>query len=121
MSKTSPSYIDSHVGHKLKMLRLKMGKSLNDIGDLLGVSFQQIQKYEKGTNKISSSNIYILSDTTEDPEFGERVFLRKLDTNTNTLTKYILPAGVSPFPSFESFTLNDSGIFHFISSSHSEV
>ena len=62
MSKTSPSHIDSHVGHKLKMLRLKMGRSLNEVGELLGVSFQQIQKYEKGANKISSSNLYILAD-----------------------------------------------------------
>lgn len=62
MSKTSPSHIDSHVGYKLKMLRLKMGRSLNEVGELLGVSFQQIQKYEKGTNKISSSNLYVLAD-----------------------------------------------------------
>lgn len=62
MSKTSPSNIDSYVGHRLKMLRLKMGRSLNEVGELLGVSFQQVQKYEKGTNKISSSNLYILAD-----------------------------------------------------------
>ncbi len=62
MSKTSPSHIDSHVGYKLKMLRLKMGRSLNEVGELLGVSFQQIQKYEKGANRISSSNLYILAD-----------------------------------------------------------
>ncbi|MBP9792044.1 MAG: helix-turn-helix transcriptional regulator [Rickettsiales bacterium] len=62
MSKTSPSNIDNHIGYKLKMLRLKKGRSLSDIGNILGVSFQQIQKYEKGANKISSSNLFLLAD-----------------------------------------------------------
>lgn len=69
----------------------------------------------------SSDNIYILSNSQLDPESNERVFLRKLDTNTNTLTKYILPAGVSPFPGPIHFTMNDSGIFHFISTSNSDI
>lgn len=67
MSKTSPSKIDSYIGHKLKLLRLKKNKSLGDIGMLLGVSFQQVQKYEKGTNKISSSNLYTLAEQLNTP------------------------------------------------------
>lgn len=62
MTKTSPGDIDSHIGYKLKILRLKKGKSLSDLGDVLGVSFQQIQKYEKGANKISSSSLFLLAD-----------------------------------------------------------
>jgi transcriptional regulator with XRE-family HTH domain len=62
MTKTSPGDIDSHIGYKLKILRLKKGKSLSDLGDVLVVSFQQIQKYEKGANKISSSSLFLLAD-----------------------------------------------------------
>ena len=61
MTKTSPSDIDVHIGRKLKLRRIKLGKSLQDTGDILDVSFQQIQKYEKGLNKISSSNLFLLS------------------------------------------------------------
>ncbi len=61
MVKTSPSIIDGYIGHKIKLKRAKSGKSLQDFGDILGVSFQQIQKYEKGQNKISSSNLYLLA------------------------------------------------------------
>ena len=61
MNKTSPSTIDVHIGHQLKLRRAKLGKSLQELGDVLKVSFQQIQKYEKGQNKISSSNLYLLS------------------------------------------------------------
>lgn len=61
MSKTSPSNIDVHIGRKLKIDRIKAGKSLQEIANVLDVSFQQIQKYEKGMNKVSSSNLYLLA------------------------------------------------------------
>ena len=61
MTKTTPSYIDYYIGRKLKMLRLKQGKNLHDIAKILDVSFQQIQKYEKGTNKLSSSKLYTMT------------------------------------------------------------
>ena len=61
MRKTFYNIIDSSIGNKLKILRLKRGKSLNEIGNILGVSFQQVQKYEKGTNKISVSNLCLLA------------------------------------------------------------
>jgi len=62
MSKTSPSQIDLHIGKNIKLTRIKSGRSLQDLADILNVSFQQIQKYEKGQNKISSGNLFLISE-----------------------------------------------------------
>ncbi len=54
----SPSnIIDVYVGARLRMRRMMLGMSQGKLGQLLGVTFQQIQKYEKGTNRISASRL----------------------------------------------------------------
>ncbi len=53
--------IDLHVGKKLKFRRTMIGMSQEDLGKAVGVTFQQIQKYEKGLNRIGSSRIYEIS------------------------------------------------------------
>ena len=63
MTKTSPSSIDIHIGQNLKLKRVKAGKSLQELANVLNVSFQQIQKYERGQNKISSSNLFLLASS----------------------------------------------------------
>ena len=50
--------IDVYVGTRLKIRRNELGLSQNEIGRLTGVTFQQIQKYEKGSNRIGSSRLY---------------------------------------------------------------
>jgi transcriptional regulator with XRE-family HTH domain len=81
MNKTSPSTIDTYIGQRLKFRRAQQGKNLQELGDLLKVSFQQIQKYESGQNKISSSNLYLLSKylKTDVSHFFEGI-----DKNTDT-------------------------------------
>jgi transcriptional regulator with XRE-family HTH domain len=49
--------IDVYVGARLRMRRMMLGMSQGKLGQLLGVTFQQIQKYEKGTNRISASRL----------------------------------------------------------------
>lgn len=49
-----------HVGRRVREVRLRAGKSQEELGELLGVTFQQIQKYEKGANKISLENLWRL-------------------------------------------------------------
>ena len=51
-------YIDCYIGNKVKLRRLVAGLSQDDVGKVLGVSIQQIQKYEKGINRISCANLY---------------------------------------------------------------
>ena len=53
--------IDKYVGLKLKMRRSFLGISQHKLGEITGVTFQQIQKYEKGTNRIGSSRLYEFS------------------------------------------------------------
>lgn len=65
MTKTSPNSIDLQIGRNLKLKRIKAGKSLQELGAILDVSFQQIQKYERGQNKISSSSLFILANSLE--------------------------------------------------------
>lgn len=50
--------IDTYVGHKLRQVRTSAGMSQTDLANELGITFQQIQKYEKGTNRISVSRLY---------------------------------------------------------------
>ncbi len=53
--------IDKYVGLKLKMRRSFLGISQHKLGEVTGITFQQIQKYEKGTNRIGSSRLYEFS------------------------------------------------------------
>lgn len=53
--------IDQYVGLKLKLRRSFLGISQNKIGEMTGVTFQQVQKYEKGLNRIGSSRLYQFS------------------------------------------------------------
>jgi transcriptional regulator with XRE-family HTH domain len=50
--------VDFHVGSRVRSLRIQMKMSQTDLADSLGITFQQIQKYEKGTNRISSSRLH---------------------------------------------------------------
>jgi transcriptional regulator with XRE-family HTH domain len=49
--------VDVYVGARLRMRRVMLGMSQSKLGELLGVTFQQIQKYEKGVNRISASRL----------------------------------------------------------------
>jgi|688.fasta_scaffold793384_2 transcriptional regulator with XRE-family HTH domain len=53
--------VDVFVGNKLREKRIMLGLSQDAVGKTLGLSFQQIQKYERGVNRISSSRLYEFS------------------------------------------------------------
>ncbi|MFP4126111.1 MAG: helix-turn-helix domain-containing protein [Alphaproteobacteria bacterium] len=54
----TPHHVDRHVGRRLKLRRLLLGLSQERLGELLGLTFQQIQKYERGTNRLGASRLY---------------------------------------------------------------
>ena len=54
----SSNPVDVYVGTRLKIRRLELGYSQNKIGEMTGITFQQVQKYEKGLNRIGSSRLY---------------------------------------------------------------
>lgn len=53
--------IDEHIGGKVRERRLKMGMSQEQLAELIGVTFQQIQKYEKGVNRVAASRLYAMT------------------------------------------------------------
>ncbi|CAM5203117.1 Cro/Cl family transcriptional regulator [Bosea thiooxidans] len=57
MIKKVPNPIDRHVGSRVRMRRMLAGISQEKLGDALGLTFQQVQKYEKGSNRISASRL----------------------------------------------------------------
>ncbi len=56
-SKKSPNPIDIHVGSRVRLRRMMLGMSQEKLGEALGITFQQIQKYEKGTNRVGASRL----------------------------------------------------------------
>ena len=58
---------DTHVGSRVRMRRMMLGLSRTKLGDALGLTFQQVQKYEKGTNRISASRLQHISDILQVP------------------------------------------------------
>lgn len=56
-TRKEPNPIDVHVGGRLKMRRSMLGMTQEKLGEQLGVTFQQIQKYEKGANRIGASRL----------------------------------------------------------------
>jgi len=57
MAKKAPNPIDKHVGSRVRMRRMMLGMSQEKLGNALGLTFQQVQKYEKGTNRIGASRL----------------------------------------------------------------
>jgi transcriptional regulator with XRE-family HTH domain len=61
MSAKTSHPTDKHVGSRVRMRRMTLGMTQERLGDELGLTFQQVQKYEKGTNRISASRLQHLS------------------------------------------------------------
>jgi transcriptional regulator with XRE-family HTH domain len=63
----NPTVIDQHVGARMRAARLEAGKSQTEVAESLGLTFQQVQKYEKGTNRISAGKLHELSRLFDTP------------------------------------------------------
>lgn len=59
----APKAVDIHVAGRLRLLRTQQKFSQERLGDALGVTFQQIQKYERGANRIGASRLYDIAQT----------------------------------------------------------
>jgi transcriptional regulator with XRE-family HTH domain len=57
IAKKAPNPTDRHVGARVRMRRMMLGMSQEKLGDALGLTFQQVQKYEKGANRIGASRL----------------------------------------------------------------
>ncbi|MDB5522562.1 MAG: Cro/Cl family transcriptional regulator [Rhizobium sp.] len=61
-NKKKPNPIDIHVGSRIRLRRTMLGMSQEKLGEALGITFQQIQKYEKGTNRVGASRLQAISN-----------------------------------------------------------
>lgn len=64
---TSHNPIDIHVGRRIRLRRTLLGMSQEKLGEALGLTFQQVQKYERGTNRVSASRLYVLQQVLDVP------------------------------------------------------
>ena len=67
MIKSSPDPVDIHVGARVRLRRTLLGMSQEKLGKALGLTFQQVQKYERGANRIGSSRLFQLSKILDVP------------------------------------------------------
>lgn len=62
-----PNLVDVHVGSRLRQRRMLLGISQEQLAEMLGLTFQQVQKYERGTNRVSASRLFQLARTLDTP------------------------------------------------------
>jgi len=67
MAKKTPNPTDKHVGSRVRMRRMMLSMSQEKLGGALGLTFQQVQKYEKGTNRIGASRLQQISHILQVP------------------------------------------------------
>ena len=67
LAKKAPNPTDKHVGARVRMRRMMLGMSQEKLGDSLGLTFQQVQKYEKGTNRIGASRLQQIAQILQVP------------------------------------------------------
>lgn len=66
-NKKKPNPIDIHVGSRIRLRRNMLGMSQEKLGESLGITFQQIQKYEKGTNRVGASRLQAIASVLNAP------------------------------------------------------
>ena len=64
---SAPHPVDVHVGARIRLRRRLLGLSQEKLAEALGLTFQQVQKYERGSNRVSASKLYEISRTLQAP------------------------------------------------------
>jgi transcriptional regulator with XRE-family HTH domain len=67
INKKRPNPIDAHVGSRVRLRRMMLNMSQEKLGEQLGITFQQVQKYEKGTNRIGASRLQAIANILQVP------------------------------------------------------
>jgi transcriptional regulator with XRE-family HTH domain len=99
LAKKAPNPIDKHVGSRVRMRRMMLGMSQEKLGDGLRLTFQQVQKYEKGTNRIGASRLQQISQILQVPVsfFFEGAPVAQTATRSQGMGEAPSPAYVSDF------------------------
>lgn len=93
--------VDVHVGNRLKLRRTMIGMSQDKLGQAIGLTFQQIQKYEKGTNRIGASRLYQFATVLNVPPgwFFEGLEGQPVEARNGTLLE-AAPQDATPLTTF---------------------
>lgn len=96
MSKNSPHPVDLHVGRRIRQQRTLLGMSQTAIAEAAGITFQQVQKYENGSNRVSASMMWQFAKALQVPvasffeglpdEPAKRQFVKDPMASTEVLT-----------------------------------
>jgi len=97
MAKKEPNPIDKHVGSRVRMRRMMLSMSQEKLGEALGLTFQQVQKYEKGTNRIGASRLQQTSEILQVPVSFFFEGAPNLSASADGLQEAPSPAYVSDF------------------------
>jgi transcriptional regulator with XRE-family HTH domain len=100
-----PSTSDQHIGIRLRLRRVVVGMTQTDVATALGVTFQQVQKYEAGTNRIAASRIHRLAELLRvRPEFffEDTAFYDSHDSSSDPVLEFLATAnGVALMKAFQ--------------------
>ena len=99
LAKKAPNPTDKHVGARVRMRRMMLSMSQEKLGDALGLTFQQVQKYEKGTNRIGASRLQQISHILQVPVafFFEGAPSAQVVGRSDAMAEAPSPAYVSDF------------------------
>lgn len=92
--KYAPDEIDSRIGEMIVLLRKRQGITQRDIARHLGITFQQVHKYESAQSRLSASALYKIAQLLQVPVdalFGEYNIPAPTDTEIIQILKYIIP------------------------------
>jgi transcriptional regulator with XRE-family HTH domain len=89
--RAGPHPVDVHVGSRVRMRRTLLGMSQEKLGDALALTFQQVQKYERGANRVGASRLYEISQILDVPV---SFFFEEMSPETATLSPHaVAPTG----------------------------
>jgi transcriptional regulator with XRE-family HTH domain len=97
MNAKAPNAIDVYVGSRVRMRRLLLGLSQERLADQIGVTFQQVQKYEKGMNRIGASRLQKIAEVLSAPP---SYFFQQEDDQPLTLEGLEMPQKADPVSEF---------------------
>ena len=112
LSFKNPNAADKHIGYRLKLQRTNIGMSQEALGDKISLSFQQIQKYEKGINRISAARLYDLASIlgVELSYFFEGMGHRSTEHDLESSTKEMGMSDSVSLPAFMDFVSSNEGV-----------
>ena len=99
----SADEVDAHVGRRLRRRRTALGMSQEQLGAALGLTFQQVQKYEKGQNRIGAGRLYRIANILGVPV---QYFFEGLSNGSDTA---MLPGGEVPDTEIQAFISSPEG------------